>query len=68
MITLKLIDFLKKKENIFESTPILQQDTNLENQYDDSPYTLYKDYFDQASPWVGTEFSHPSDNETSTSY
>jgi len=55
----------KKDKSIFESEPILLQDTNLENQYDDSPYSLYKDYFDQASPWVGTEWSHPSENVTS---
>lgn len=57
----------KKQKSIFESEPILLQDTNLENQYDDSPYSLYKDYFDQASPWVGTEWSHPS-AEASTRY
>ena len=47
----------KSPKTIFETTPILQQDTNLENQFDDSPYSMYKDYFDQASPWVGTEWS-----------
>lgn len=57
----------KKRQSIFESDPILQQDVNLENQFDDSPYTLYKDYFDQASPWIGTEWSHPS-LEASTRY
>lgn len=51
----------KKKKSIFETEPILLQDTNLENQFDDSPYSLYKDYFDQPSPWVGTEWSHPND-------
>ena len=59
-------DQLKKQQkSIFESDPILTQDTNLENQYDDSPYSLYKDYFDQASPWIGTEWSHPSSDDAS---
>ena len=58
---------LKKRSSIFETEPILQQDTNLENQYDDSPYTLFKSYFDQASPWVGTAYSHAS-IESSTQY
>lgn len=57
---------MKKKKSIFESEPILLQDTNLENQYDDSPYSLYKDYFDQASPWIGTEWSHPNVRDTSS--
>jgi hypothetical protein len=50
-----------RKNDIFSSKPILERNTNLENQFDDNPYLLYKDYFDQASPWVGTEWSHPSD-------
>ena len=54
----------KNSDSIFESKTILTRDTNLENQFDDSPYTLYKDYFDQASPWIGTDWSHPSDNST----
>jgi len=55
----------QKRKSIFETEPILKQHTNLENQFDDSPYSIYKDYFDQASPWVGTEWSHPSDESTS---
>ena len=58
-------ELLKKPKSIFESEPILTKDTNLENQFDDSPYSMYKDYFDQASPWVGTEWSHPSNDTTS---
>lgn len=58
---------MKKQRSIFESEPILLRETNLENQYDDAPYSLYKDYFDQASPWMGTEWSHPS-IEASTRY
>jgi hypothetical protein len=57
----------KKKQSIFESEPILTRDTNLENQFDDSPFSIYKDYFDQPSPWIGTEWSHPS-NSSSTKY
>jgi hypothetical protein len=55
----------EKPKSIFETEPILTQDTNLENQFDDSPYSIYKDYFDQPSPWVGTQWSHPGDSSTS---
>lgn len=51
----------KSSSSIFESEPILLQQTNLENQFDDMPYSLYKDYFEQSSPWIGTQWDHPSD-------
>lgn len=59
------IQQLKKQEiedNPYRMKPILERETNLERQYEDSPYTLYKSYFDQPSPWIGTEYSHKSDD------
>lgn len=58
-------DMKKQKDavgNPYMIKPILERDTNLERQYEDSPYTLYKSYFDQPSPWIGTEYSHKSDD------
>jgi hypothetical protein len=49
--------------NPYIMEPIMERETNLERQYEDSPYTLYKSYFDQPSPWIGTEYSHKSNDE-----
>lgn len=41
--------------------PILQRETHLEDQFDNEPYNLYRDYFDQNSPWIGTEWAHKAE-------
>lgn len=51
------IQLQKKKGDIFQSQPILKQETNLEHKFDESPFDIYKDYFDQPSPWIGTVWS-----------
>jgi hypothetical protein len=58
-----IIQKQKNEKDPYMMKPILERDTNLEKQYEDSPYTLYKSYFDQPSPWIGTEYSHKSDDE-----
>jgi hypothetical protein len=46
------------------NVPILQKETHLETQFDNEPYSLYRDYFDQNSPWIGTSAAHRSENVT----